>query len=651
MVRTVAHINETSTWPLLARSASGYVSSFGELRGVAVDGSQKRLELIPYAVSEATASPGAAGNPLVSSPAGSLSAGLDLRYRAAPGLTLTGTVNPDFGQVEADPAVVNLGAFETFFAEQRPFFVEGSGNFSFHNLFYSRRIGRAPHRVAGAPAGGFATQPTNTTILGAAKLTGRVGHYSVGALGAVTGAERARLTSGPGAPVTRTPVEPATTYAVGRVSREFADNSRVSVMLTTVKRRLPAELDFLPSSAVTGGADADWRLGHGQYSVTGFWAGSAVRGSAAAIDLIQRSTVHSFQRPDARHLTYDPTRTALAGHSGSLAISKIAGTRMLFNVNTGYRSPGYETNDLGYQPRADEIWQNAWLQIKDETPSRHLRTFRFNVNQWAAWNFDGDRREFGGNVNAHWTFVNSWSSGGGVNVNRESFDDRLTRGGPGGLVPGNINGWGYLESDDRRLLSFSVEQDWFTDRHASDSLGTHVGTTMRLGPALSIRLMADVTRNHAAHQWVANVEPADGPPGDVHYVFGRLAQTTVGLSMRVSFTIRPTISLQMYAQPFVSAGAYDQFTELVDGRAATPGNRYASYAYEGQPDFNFQSFRTTNVLRWEYRPGSTLFVVWQQGRQATAGRGDFAFGRDFGGTFGGPATNVLLVKMSRWLNF
>jgi hypothetical protein len=645
-MRTVAHLNETSTWPLLARSASGFVSSFGELRGVVIGAPKRAFEVMPYAVAQMSTAPVADGNPFASSPAGAFSAGVDLKYQVAPGLTLTGTINPDFGQVEADPAVVNLGAFETFFSERRPFFLEGSGNFQFRNLFYSRRIGRAPQRQAGAPEDGFADQPSNTTILGAAKLTGRVGAFSIGALTAITSAEHARLASG--SVQTRTPVEPITGYSVIRMTREFADQSRLSVMGTTTTRSLPDELSFLPSSAVTGGVDGDLRFGpSGNYSLQGFWAGSHVRGSAQALDRIQRSNVHSFQRPDAAHLRYDPTRTALGGHSGGGSFGKIGGARVVFNINAGYRSPGFEINDLGFQSRADESWAESWIQFKDETPGRFVRTFRFNINQWAGWNFGGDRRNLGFNINAHWRLLSNWGFGSGATKNLDGFDDRLTRGGPGGIVPGTSSAWAYIESDNRKPVSVYFEQGVFSDGYGSHDSSQWARATLRPTSALTVGFELEVSNRRTAQQWVTNLQTTEGS----RYVFGAVDRTTVALGTRVNYTMSPRLSLQVYARPFVSSGAYESFSELVDPRASSQLDRYRAVDYAGNPDFNVHSFRTTNVLRWEYRAGSALFVVWQQGRDGFEPRGDFALGRDVSRMFSVPSQNVFLVKVSRWLDF
>jgi hypothetical protein len=656
VVRSVAHNNETSTWPLLAKSAAGFVSSFGDLTGLSIGTGQKKLELLPYAVAQVDTSPVEAGNPLTKSPDPGASAGMDLKYKIGAGLTLTGTANPDFGQVEADPAVVNLSGFETFFAEQRPFFVEGSGNFSFDldcndgnctGLFYSRRIGRAPHVFVDAPDGGYATQPQNTTILGAAKLTGRLGKFSIGGLEAVTGREDATVASGPSLTRSTTTVEPATNYSILRMNREFTNSSRLGFMVTGTNRALPSDLTSLPSSAVTGGVDGDWRLKGGGYSLTGHWAGSTVHGTADAISDLQQDYVHTFQRPDATSFTFDPARTTLNGQAGGLGFGKITGRKLHMSTNFSYKTPGFDTNDLGYLQRADDISMSNWWQILRDVPGKHVRSFRINFNQYAGWNFDHDLRFSGGNINAHWVLNSNWDFGTGFNVNAQGFDDRLTRGGPGGYVPANVNQWAYLDSDNRKRVSVSTFLSWFNDQHGSWSWGASPGVTIRPSSAVSASVGVDFSHNVSDTQWVENV--TDGPA--THYVFGHLDQTTIGISLRLNYTITPRLSLQLYGQPFVSAGDYQNFRELTNGRAAHYEDRYAPYAYGGQPDFDFHSFRTTNVLRWEYRPGSTLFIVWQQSRQASTSDGEFDFNRDFGRSFTTPGSNVFLVKINRWFNF
>jgi hypothetical protein len=649
IVRQIGRLNETTTWPLLSRNATGYVSSFGDLVGLELDRSPKRLELVPYLVGDVTQQPVEAGNPLDQPTDPDAAIGLDLKYAVKPGLTLTGTVNPDFGQVEADPAVVNLSAFETFFSERRPFFVEGSGIFRFDidcndgqcsGLFYSRRIGRSPHGEPDVPDGSYSQAPTQTTILGASKLTGRIGAFSVGALNALTDGEHAVITDGLAR--RRETVEPFTSYSVVRARREFADQSSLGFMLTGTNRNLDVFTRNLADQAYTGGIDWNWRF-KTRYAFQGYWAGSHVQGDPTAITELQESNVHSFQRPDADYLDYDPTRTTLNGYGAQASINKIGGERVRFSSSVTLKSPGFEINDVGFLRRADQRTMSNWMQWKHERPSKYLRSFRFNLNQWAGWNYGGDMLFSGGNVNAHAVFTNNWSTGMGVNVNVQGFDDRATRGGPGAYDNGQRGVWAYLNSDNRRAVSASVFMFRGNDQHGSHSADYGPSLDWRPSSFLLISGGLHIGTNHDESQWIEQ--------SGSHYVFGLLDQKTVGLTTRVNYTVTPTLSIQLYAEPFVSAGDYSNFKELADGRSRSYADRYRPFAYTENPDFNYRSFRTTNVLRWEYAPGSTLFVVWQQGREDTLDHGTFRFDRDFGGIFDARATNVFLVKLAYWLNF
>jgi Domain of unknown function (DUF5916) len=650
----VARLNETSTWPLLAKSASGYVSNFGELTGVDVPGALKRLELVPYTVAQVQTEPAETGNPLQNATDPGASVGMDLKYALTPSLTVNATINPDFGQVEADPAVVNLSAFETFFAERRPFFVEGSGNYRFDincndgnctGLFYSRRIGRQPRGEPDVDEddGGYYAAPLQSTILGAGKMTGRVGRFSVGLLSAATQEETARVAEGP---LRRAQiVEPLTLYSVARARREFVNQSSLGVMLTSTNRRMTDDVSFLPDGAVTGGVDYDWRLGR-RWNLLGHWAGSSVRGSAAAIAELQENNVHSFQRPDADHVELDETATVLNGHTGQVQLNKIAGERIRMTASLAYRSPGFEINDLGFLRRADEIPQYGWLQWRFDRPGKYVRNTRVNFNQWSTFNSGGDRLNLGGNVNAHWAFQNLWSAGFGVNLNSRGFDDRLTRGGPGGYTNGEVSSWQYFNTNDRRRVSFHSNTFFLNDFNGSRIIELQPRLAFRPASAISAELGIRWTSNKDDAQWIEEVEA-----GDVtHYVFGRLDQNTASITARLNYTITPTLTLQLYGQPFVSAGHYEHYKALRDGRAPRHQDRFAPFPYQDNADFTVLSFRTTNVLRWEFKPGSTVFVVWQQGRNDETERGTFRVGRTFREVFSTGATNTLLVKFAYWVN-
>jgi hypothetical protein len=654
--RSIGRLNETSTWPLLARSANGYVSSFGELGGLTMRGSSKKLELVPYTVASLTRQrPG--DNPLLRPSAGDAAVGLDVKYALTPGLTFTSTFNPDFGQVEADPAVVNLTAFETFFNERRPFFVEGSGAFQFDSdcwdgpcsLFYSRRIGRAPQGTSVLPSGdGIHTEyPAQSTILAAAKLTGRVGRFSIGVLDAVTQEETGIALDQ--SIRTQQAVEPTTNYTVARVRREFANQSSVGVMMTATNRRLPEGLRFLPDRGVTGGVDVDARF-KSRYSLTGYWALSSVHGDPEAIADLQEDSRHYYQRPDATSFSLDPARTSLNGSSGRIGIQKIGGQHTRFNFNAGYKSPGFDLNDAGFLRRADERWAAGWFQIRSDTPTRVFRSRNINFNYFNTWNADGDTLVNGGNVNANATFVNNWETGGGVNVNKPTLDDRVTRGGPALYTEGFDTAWWFLNTDNRRRIALNMFNGAGRDGIGSSFHDHEVTVTYRPVTALSVSAGPRMNFANNVNQWTNLVTDTTD-----HYVFAHLDERTVAMTMRFNYTMSPNLSLQLYAEPFVSGGSYDRFKEVVDPRNPVYALRYSPFDYDleanGNPDFNVKSFRTTNVLRWEYKPGSTLFVVWQQARENDAVPTGFRVGRDVRDIFAVSPTNVFLVKLAYWLNY
>jgi hypothetical protein len=653
VLRQVGRLNETSSWPLIAKSKAGFVSQMGELTGLKLVGAGKRLEIAPYTVGQVQSQPVEAGNPFQSSPDPSGSLGLDMKYAVTPGLTLTTTLNPDFGQVEADPAVVNLTAFETFYQERRPFFVEGSGNLQFDldcndgsctGLFYSRRIGRRPHGAPDAPDGGYVSTPALTTILGAAKLTGRVGAFAVGALNAVTGTESAQLFGG--GITSRQRVEPLTNFTVAQAKREWKNQSSVGFAFTNTARRLDGDPTELPSNATTGGVNWDWRMKDPRYSITGYWAGSSIRGSAEAIDALQQNAVHYYQRPDAGYLDYDPTRTSLNGQAGSVGFQKIGGSRVRFSFNGNYKTPGFDVNDVGYLRRADQIQQSGWVQIRWDTPTKLYRNVRLNFNQWAGWNFGGDSRFKGANVNAHMVLKSNWSAGAGFNLEGAGVEDRATRGGPAVRSKNGGNVWYYVESDSRKAVSGQWMGFVYRDQTGNVSWGLDPEAVYRPTSFLSLTAGLHFERMNDDSQWVENVDEGTR----TSYVFGRIRQSTVGITGRCNYTITPNLSLQLYAQPFVSAGGYSNFKSVVKPRAARFDDQFAPYAYSGEPDFNYRSFRMTNVLRWEYRPGSALYVVWQQVREDSASVGSLRFRHDIRDMFGLPPTNVFLVKFSYWLN-
>ncbi len=426
-VREIARRDETDVWAPTSRKDAGVVSRFGELRGLENLRAPRRLEIVPYTVGRVQRAPGDADNPFFRRSERFGTVGADLKYGLTSDLTLDVTLNPDFGQVEADPAQVNLTAFETFYPERRPFFLEGSSIFRFglspgdgdnanESLFYSRRIGRAPQ---GDPddRGGWVDKDPQTTILGAAKLSGKTASgWSIGALQAVTSEETARIAPATGSQFDEA-VEPLTSYGMVRVQRDFrAGRSAIGLVATSVNRdQQVADALELRRDAYTGGVDFRHRFGGERFEVSGYMIGSHVAGSAAAIDAAQRSSVRYYQRPDAGYLAYDPTETSLDGGSAFLAIAKIGGSAWRYSTGVVTRSPGFEVNDIGYQRDADNTMSWVWVGYQRTTPTGPFRRYNLNVNGWGAWNYGGDRTGFGGNVNGSFQLKNFWNGYAGVN--------------------------------------------------------------------------------------------------------------------------------------------------------------------------------------------------------------------------------------------
>jgi hypothetical protein len=684
VVRMISRLNEEQHWRLIPKNQSGVVSRFGDLIGINGIRPPRRLEVQPYVVAQGSRSPPEQGNPFATGRASTARVGGDLLYGVTSNLTLTATINPDFGQVEADPAVVNLSAFETFFQEKRPFFTEGLDVFRFNiglgdgdggqeELFYTRRIGRAPQGEADA-RGGYARTVGQTAILGAAKLSGKTASgWTLGFLGALTAEEQAGAVDSLGARYNDV-VEPRTTYLVSRVGRDFRNGQTVLGLFGTgTIRALPASgsLDFLRSSAFALGTNWEHRFRHDTYRLRGWVAGSDVFGSAAAIDETQRSSAHYYQRPDNDYVTYDPTRTSLQGFAGQVEFGKIGGGDYRFLVALDTRSPGFEVNDLGFERHADQTVQVLWGQRRWTRPGKVFREVYVNVNQWSGWTYGWDGTGVGGNVNAHFTFLNYWSTGFGINRNFQGLATGALRGGPAIIEPGNWNGWGYFQTDARRKIGLSLN-GWGFTQPASGSTEWGGSVDLRWRPLANLDFTASPNLNKRHDNW-QYVDTQDAL-GTFHYVFADLRQTTVGTQFRGNLTFLPTLSLQLYVEPFIATGAYGGYKEVTRPRAADYADRFSAYAGDqlasdadgnvlvdlnrdgttdlvlDNPNFRYLSLRGNAVLRWEYRRGSTLFLVWQHGREDVTSRGTFNLREGLDQLFAAPATNTLLVKINYWLS-
>jgi hypothetical protein len=673
--RDIARRNELATWAPLSEQDRGLVSRSGELRGIRDLSPPRRLEVLPYAVGRTARIPGNAENPFYRRLDHAGEFGADVKLGVTNSFTLDLAVNPDFGQVEADPAQVNLSAFETFLPERRPFFQEGAGIFRFgiglgdgdgsnQTLFYSRRIGRAPQGSAGGGAQ-WADSPSQTRILAAGKLSGKTdGGWSVGVLGALTGEEEARIFRD--GEFGRDPVEPRTGYSVLRVQRDFRQGeSAVGVIGTgTYRDGQVADALGIRQAGYAGGLDFRHRFRDGTMEIRGNVLGSHVEGSQEAIMATQRSSARYFQRPDQDYKTLDPEATSMQGWSSTLELWKTGGGPWRFGTLNQIRSPGFEVNDLGFMPQADYLEQIAFVGYFQNQPGRIFRSWRVNTNAWSSWTLGGERQNLGGNVNGGATFHSNWNFNLGGNANRGGLNTTLLRGGPAFLVEPNFNGWGFVGTDGRRAVQVGMNvQGSVRPDSESWSLGTSPSVRWRPSERTTLRAGGSLSRRVDDRQWVGR-PTVDGEP---LYLFGRIDQTTVALNLRADMALTPTLSIQVYAQPFVSAGDFSEFKRVTDPRAGQYDDRFAPVeanlengAYQAEldgtpfqfanPNFNFKQFRSNAVLRWEYRPGSTLFLVWAQGRDHFEPDGTFQVGRNFGELFGQESENVLMVKVSYWLN-
>jgi hypothetical protein len=654
--RDIQRYTERVSWPLYRVSQAGLVSQLGEIVGLQGLAAPRRLEVRPYGVAKNVSVPEAGGF----GRSQEFTGGADIKYGLTSNLTLDATVNPDFGQVEADPAVVNLTAFETFFDERRPFFVEGTGLFRMpvncfivndcrtgEGLFYSRRIGRAPQLAGRYPASGV---PASTAIVGAGKLSGRLaGGLSVGVLDAVT--ERVGGAGG-------ATLEPTSNYAVLRLQQDLRQGeSNVGAMVTAVNRDLdPWSAAYLRRDAYVGAVDFRHRLPGRRYQVSGGLAATHVAGSTEVIAATQRDPVHYYQRPDAG-LGVDSTRTALDGYAGEVRFAKFGGERTRFETGYGRRSAGFEVNDLGYLRRADEQNWSTWFNLRWTRPGSFYQQAYWNFNWWQHWTTSGLPIERAFNTNTHIQFTSRWWLHFGGTIGRLGgvSCDRCARGGPAVRTDPTVSAWGGVNGDDRRPLIPNV---WFNysreDGGRTRFVNLSPSVNLRTSTRFSSWFGVSISRNRRDSQWYGNVTDSSGV---THYTFAHLEQRTASLTWRADYTFTPDLTLQVYAQPFVSKGTYSDVRELSqDPGAASYDGRYRPYAdpaVQATPGgFNVKQFRSNVVLRWEYRPGSTLFLVWTQGRQGFDGvAGDRSLVGNLGDVFDLRADNTFLVKASYWLNW
>ncbi len=693
--RVVNRLNERSQWAFWRLNETGGPSYFGHLTDLRTPDVRRRLELLPYVVSRSrNIDPDDPDDPFQDPHELDGRVGLDLKYLLTSNLTLSATFNPDFGQVEVDPAVVNLSAFETFFPEKRPFFVEGGGllrfgglscffcsNVSGLSLFYSRRIGRVPQGSDNADdVGDYSDVPENTTILGAAKITGRsAGGWSVGLLEALTRREHAQVLTSSGERL-NVQVEPLTNYFVGRLAKDLrGGNLVVGGMVTSVIRDLedPVLRTQLNRHAESFGLESNLWWGGRTYRLWSSFALSQIAGDSLAILRAQRSSARYFQRPDRQHGgngiftdAFDPSLTTMRGYAAYVRLAKEGGD-WLWELSTNLRSPGFEVNDLAFLTRADYVWMSGNVLRQFTVPGSFYRSMWLLAGGQQQYNFDGDLTDREIQAFAQIEFHNYWEVASFWIHRFSVLDDRLTRGGPVVRRPHSDFGLFEVSTDSRRNLVLGLSTSYGCDGEGACDYGAGLDITYRPSSNISIGLSPSFEHGESSAQYVTAV---DDPTATLfygtRYVFADLEQNALSMNTRLNVTVTPTLTLEVFAQPLISSVRYTGFKEFsaprqvaksVYGRdMGTITEEEESYTVDpdgdgpaepfsfDKPDFNLRSLRGNAVLRWEFRPGSTLFLVWTQSRSDEAPVGDFDFGRDVRALFEADADNIFLLKINYW---
>ncbi|MFD1094277.1 DUF5916 domain-containing protein [Salegentibacter chungangensis] len=638
--RLVFEKGERSTWQPVPANPAGWVSSFGELRGLKNLKPQKQLEIQPYSVGRFNSYEAEKGNPFKTGEDGELTAGLDAKIGVTNDLTVDLTINPDFGQVEADPGAVSLDGFEIFFEERRPFFVENKSVFDYSfadtqdNLFFSRRIGRTPQGSAYGPNTAYVDQPNNTTILGAAKFSGKTEDgWTIGVLESLTANEFADVIGEDGEEREEL-VEPLTNYFVGRLQKDFNDrNSYIGGMFTATHRNLENNLPMLHNEAYSGGLDFKHNWKERTYYLEGSAVISKVKGSEEAIADTQNSIVHLFQRTDADHVEVDPERTSLTGTGGRLEFGKGGGDNWRYKLGGKWLSPELELNDIGFLRQADEIKQYAGIIRLFNKPTDLYRRAHIVLEQSTSFDFEGNHNRTHYELQAFMNYKNNWWTEIGGAHKPRIFINSFLRGGPRWRYNEEDYFYAFVGSDQTKKLFGKVgyihsdaTQDNFRFREYRAGLNYQPLNSMSLSLDLSF------AKNPNKTQYVAERSFED----NARYILGEIDQETLSATFRLNYNINPNLTIQYYGQPYIFKADYSNLNYVLDPVAKDLNDRVAWFDEEQvsfendtylvdenrdnitdymikNPDFAFVQFRSNLVARWEYIPGSEIYLVWSQG--------------------------------------
>lgn len=669
--RWIPDKNEDVQWVMIPPSETGYISRFGTLVGIDSVRSVRPVEVLPYLAGDATrrATTAVARNPLNRPFTGRV--GTDVKFGLGSNLTVDATINPDFGQVESDPAEVNLSAFETFFDERRPFFVEGGemlrGNGA--QYFYARRIGAPPHASA---SGDFVDMPRASTILGAAKVTGRLpSRLSVGGLAAVTAQETARTYRLDSAFTGHVRVEPRTAYSVVRLQQEIGRQaSTVALSWSTTNRNFGGDqhlASLLPRDAYYGGVDWRARFQQGKYALSGFIAGTQVGGDTAAIRRLQTASSRFLQRPDMTHARLEPLRTSLSGYSVQLRADKDAGRHILWGAEVKAESPGFELNDLGRMQSTDDIEYNADLQVRETRPGRRFQSWQLGFETRGARTYGGVHQGNSWTQNARVTLRNFWNVNLRTSIDLATLDDALTRGGPMMGRPREFKQDFRLNNAFGAQTFWRVNAGYGVDEFSTSRVNAGGQITLRPSSRVSLSVEPSYQQGTDPRQYITRIAGGTRTYG-ARYVFGIIDRRTLSTKLRLNYTFSPNLTLEGYAEPFAATGHYTDMGEL----AAPRSRQLRMYGTDGTQvsidslgvrsivddttrftisnrDFHVLSFRSNVVMRWEWTPGSTMFVVWQQNRRTSDAYRQALQPRELLHTTRAGGDNLVSVKISYWL--
>jgi len=687
ITRRLFRKEERSTWQYIPQNSGVWVSGFGELHGLKDIPMHRQVEIAPYIIAQTEKYKKEEGNPFAKGHDGKLSGGIDGKVAVTNDLILDFTVNPDFGQVEADPSQVRIDGFQNFFQEQRPFFMESrnifnyqltgseaGGDYDADLLFYSRRIGSSPHGYPNTGSGEYVKMPLNTSILGAAKFSGKTKKgVSIGILESIT--EREMATIDYNGQKRKEMVEPFTNYFVTRAQKDFkAGNTVLGAIFTGVNREAGLS-DVLHRNAYSGGFDFLHFWKNRTWYFRGNIVFSNVNGTKEAILSTQTSFEHLFQRTDATELSVDPNKTSLTGTGGTFRLGKIGGKSgkygQIFKFESGVtvRSPQLELNDIGFMLTTNEINHFTWAGIQWQRPFSIFRNARINYNHWLRWDYSGRFIYDAFNFNTHATFKNNWQTGMGTTWNPYDISNNALRGGSSLRRPSGMGQFFYIRTDYRKKVNANLNTNFF--RGFDNTItGNNINLSINYQPtnALNISLTAaysDYWRRQ--DQFVSNIDYNNM----LRTIVSEVKQKTLRFIARLNYNITPDLTLQYYGQPFITRPRYKNFGYVSNPLAKKYDNRFhvftaSEISYDtnnseynvdetgdgftdysfSNPDFNFVQFRSNLVIRWEYKAGSELYLVWSQGSTPDAfGDLDTPITKSlFDNAFADQARNIFLIK-------